>query len=449
MRVCLDKRKNIIIGLAIIVVLVVMLLLIVMFLTLPSLIISGQVSVTSAENNSLALNSTLLWKYSTSNGVCSSPTIDNDVLYVGVLNTFFIGTQEYHVGSNFYALNSANGEKLWNHSIPVGDSSTTVADGIVYVKSFDGNVYAFNAKNGVKIWSNGVGGLTGTPAVADGIVYFGLIDGTLALNSTTGKEVWKYCNIDGGSGDPVVKDGMVFSTSSVYNSIKYINEVHALNASSGELIWDYAPNTSVSFPIIEDQTLYVGIGSNVSALRSIDGSLIWTTFMKNEQFHTTQNSLRTTAVLDNVLYAYSKDGFVYALNANNGEKIWSQSLGNKIETSPFSVASGAVYVGSNTGNLYTLNATNGEILWNYTISESSHAALSSPVVANGIVYIGSDDHTVYAFGNQAAPNASSNTLMFIIGAAVIIIIITLTVIIFLKKLKPKSSNRDTQKQYLT
>src|SRR5665647_2189462 len=181
MRVCLDKRKNIFIGLAIIVVLVVMLLLIVVFLTLPSLIISGQVSVISAENNSLALNPSLLWKYSTSNGVCSSPTIDNGVLYVGCLNTFFIGTQEYHVG-NFYALNAANGEKLWNHSIPVGDSSTTVADGIVYVKSFDGNVYAFNAKNGVKIWSNRVGGFTDTPAAADGIVYVYFSDGTLALN---------------------------------------------------------------------------------------------------------------------------------------------------------------------------------------------------------------------------------------------------------------------------
>jgi len=435
------KRRNVIIGLAIIV-LVVMLSLIVMFLTFPSLIISGQVSTAFAENNSLAPNSTLLWKYSTSYGVCSSPTIDNGVLYVGVENTFFIGTQGYNVG-NFYALNAANGEKFWNYSIPVGDSSTTVADGIVYVES--GNLYAFNAKNGVKIWSNEVGGSIGTSAVADGMIYVGLNDGILALNSTTGREVWKYYNI-GGSSPPVVKNGMVFSTSSVYNPIKYVNEVHALNASSGELIWDYTPNTYVSFPIIEDQTLYVGIGSNVSALSSIDGSLIWTTIMKNEQFHTTQNSLRTTAVLDNVLYAYSKDGFVYALSATSGEKIWSQSLGNKIETSSYSVAKGAVYVGSNTGSLFTLNATNGEILWNYTISESSHAALSSPVIANGIVYIGSGDHTVYAFGNQAIPNASSNALPFIILAVVIIIIIIITGFTFLKRLKPKFSNRDTEKQ---
>lgn len=437
------KRRNITIGLAIIV-LVVMLSLIVIFLTLPSLIISGQVTATFAENNSSAPNSTLLWKYSTSYGVCSSPTIDNGVLFVGVLNTFFIGTQEYHVG-NFYALNVENGEKLWNHSIPVGDSSTTVADGVVYLRSFDGNVYAFNAKNGVKIWSNGVGGFTGAPAVADGMVYVCLHNGILALNSTTGREVWKYYNI-GGSSPPVVKDGRVFFTSAVYNSIKYVNEVHALNASSGELIWDYTPNTYVSFPIIEDQTLYVGIGSNVSALSSIDGSLIWTTIMKNEQFPTTQNSLRTTAVLDNVLYAYSKDGFVYALNATSGEKIWSQSLGNKIETSSSSVTSGAVYVGSNTGNLFTLNATNGEILGNYTISDISHAALSSPVVANGIVYIGSEDHTVYAFGNQAVPNASSNALPFIILVTVIIIIFIITGIIFFKRLKPKASNRNTEKQ---
>jgi len=138
------------------------------------------------------------------------------------------------------------------------------------------------------------------------------------------------------------------------------------------------------------------------------------------------------------------------LNTNNGEKIWNQSLGNgnQIETSP-AVANGAVYVGSDDGNLYALNATNGDILWNYTISDRDHAVQSSPVVANGVVYIGSGAHNIYAFGNQAAPIASSNTLLIMIGVVVIVLTVIIIVIIVRKRLKPKSSNRDTQEQYRT
>ena len=169
------------------------LLLIAIFLTLPSLIISKPVSATNAANNSLSPSATLLWNYTTSNGVWSSPTIDSGVLYVGCEDVVYTGTQVSYAG-NLYALNAANGDKLWNYSIPDGGSSPAVASGVVYVGSFDGNVYAFNATNGVKLWSYPAGDMvSSSPAVADGIVYIGLSDGNLvALNGKTGEEVWKY-----------------------------------------------------------------------------------------------------------------------------------------------------------------------------------------------------------------------------------------------------------------
>jgi hypothetical protein len=112
-------------------------LLIAIFLTVPSLIISKPVSATDAENKSLALNATLLWNYTTSNGVWSSPTIDNGVLYIGCEDVVYTGTQVSYAG-NLYALNAANGDKLWNYPTPDGDSTPAVANGMVYVGSFDG-----------------------------------------------------------------------------------------------------------------------------------------------------------------------------------------------------------------------------------------------------------------------------------------------------------------------
>ncbi len=57
------------------------------------------------------------------------------------------------------------------------------------------------------------------------------------------------------------------------------------------------------------------------------------------------------------------------------------------------VVNGVGYVGSEDHNIYALNAANGAQLWNYT---SGGGIDSSPAVANGIVYVGSFDHNVYA-----------------------------------------------------
>jgi outer membrane protein assembly factor BamB len=58
------------------------------------------------------------------------------------------------------------------------------------------------------------------------------------------------------------------------------------------------------------------------------------------------------------------------------------------------VANGVVYVGSDDHNVYALNASTGALLWQYT---TGGAVESSPAVANGVVYTGSDDGSVYAF----------------------------------------------------
>ncbi len=64
-----------------------------------------------------------------------------------------------------------------------------------------------------------------------------------------------------------------------------------------------------------------------------------------------------------------------------------------VESSP-AVANGVVYIGSDDQNVYALNATTGAKLWNYTTGGS---VISSPAVANGIVYVGSgSDDNLYA-----------------------------------------------------
>ena len=76
-------------------------------------------------------NLTLDWHYTTGNGIGSSPTVANGVLYIG--------------SGSVYALNAKTGAKLWSYSTGYGiDSSPAVANGVLYIGSDDGNVYAFH-----------------------------------------------------------------------------------------------------------------------------------------------------------------------------------------------------------------------------------------------------------------------------------------------------------------
>lgn len=88
----------------------------------------------------------------------------------------------------------------------------------------------------------------------------------------------------------------------------------------------------------------------------------------------------------------SVDSYVYALNASNGSPSWSSHLGGSVYSSP-TVAGGVVYVGSDDGNVYALNAGNGSQIWHYTTNGYID---TSPAIADGMVYVGSGDGYVYA-----------------------------------------------------
>ena len=72
---------------------------------------------------------------------------------------------------------------------------------------------------------------------------------------------------------------------------------------------------------------------------------------------------------------------------------WSYATGNSVYSSP-AVANGLVYVGSDDDKLYALDAVTGSLKWSYATGES--IGESSPAVANGVVYVGSFDGKLYA-----------------------------------------------------
>src|SRR5664280_2620698 len=132
-------------------------------------------------------------------------------------------------------------------------SSPAVADGVVYVGSFDGNVYALSATTGTLLWKYMTGDIVySSPAVANGVVYVGSEDNQVyALNASTGVLLWKYAT-----------GSSLFSSPAVANGVVYVgsedNRVYALNASTGALLWQYATEYIVeSSPAVANGVVYV------------------------------------------------------------------------------------------------------------------------------------------------------------------------------------------------
>jgi outer membrane protein assembly factor BamB len=130
-------------------------------------------------NSNTVGNLDLKWSYTTGDHVQSSPAVANGIVYIGSYD------------HNLYALNARTGAKLWNYA--TGDfaiSSPAVANGVVYFGSYDHNLYALDANTGAKLWSYSTGNnVFSSPAVANGVVYVGSEDANVyALDARTRRQ---------------------------------------------------------------------------------------------------------------------------------------------------------------------------------------------------------------------------------------------------------------------
>ncbi len=320
----------------------------------------------------------LYWRFEAGDFVWSSPAVADGVVFVGSYD------------GRLYALDASTGAKLWQRK--TGDSiwsSPAVAGGVVFVGSGDGNLYALDASTGATLWSYATGGpLDSSPAVADGVVYVGASKGTVyALNAATGAKLWSHPT--GG--------GFVFSSPAVANGIVYVGADHldqqfaphpgslyALDAATGAQVWKYDLDQEVdSSPAVAGGIVYVGcFDGSVRALDASTGAELWS-------YQTDGGVWSSPAVAGGVVYVGSQDGSLYALDALTGAKLWSYPTGGPVDSSP-AVANGVVYVGSTNplgDDLYALDASTGAKLWGYKTADS-RGVESSPAVADGVVHVG-------------------------------------------------------------
>jgi outer membrane protein assembly factor BamB len=264
----------------------------------------------------------------------------------------------------------------------------TIANGMAYYGSDDGSLYALNASDGARLWSLPCVGVVSTPAVANGVLYFVSLetDSLDAVNARTGATLWSYGPLGGFLNEsrdfaPTIVDGAVHLNSAV-------GDVYAVNASSGALLWRSSIGVSGLSPAVANGIVYVGNGAGLFALDAKTGVLLWNSFDVASIFN-------SPAVANGLVYVgffiQGSTGFgVAAFDAKTGVQRWIyaaesnlDNVGQIVGSSP-AVADGMVYIGSEAGTVYALDANTGTLKWTY---QTGGTVNTSPAVANGVVYL--------------------------------------------------------------
>ena len=388
----------------------------------------------------------LKWKFQTKGIVLSSPAVVGDKLYVGSAD------------HNLYALDIATGTQKWAFKTASSvASSPAVANGTVYFLSYDGNFYAVNAGDGKLRWKFQTGGerrfaakhlhgsqpaaetmpdpfdvYLSSPVVWQGAVYFGCGDGNVySLDATQGTLNWKFKTGDVVHASPVISAGVLYIGS--WDSYFY-----AIDAATGKEKWRFKTGEDPdvhnqvgiqSSAVVADGLVYFGCrDSNLYALDAATGQKRWA--------YNNKGSWVIASPLvqkDKIYFATSDSGMFRALDAKTGAELFSLKFsGWPTFASPI-IAGEMLYSGSQSGTLFAIDLKEQKTAWefqtdgakqnaatytnadgtpNYAAAYASDfyddmvagmrkimtvgSIYASPVVANGVLYVGSTDGALYA-----------------------------------------------------
>lgn len=286
-------------------------------------------------------------------------------------------------------------------------SSPAVAGGTVYVPADDGLLYAVEASGGRILWTCRIGAPSSlkaadawdvfhsSPLVDQGRIYVGSADGAVyAVEAASGKVAWRFDTGDVVRSSPALDAGRLYVAN-------FQGKVFCLDAAAGARIWEQttavkgAPWRAVqATPAVDGGIVYLGSRSTfLFAFEAATGKLLW------KHSHDGSWVPSSAAVQDGVAYVGQSDGNRLTAIGADGKVRWTLDTGNATFASP-ALSGGVLYAATNDnynlngeGSLLAVEARTGRLLWKQAFPGS---VWSSPVVADGRVYLGSADGKVYA-----------------------------------------------------
>ena len=324
----------------------------------------GRIFVTTRDARVMAFSTgdgSILWETEAPGPVDAAPVIAGDRIYVPYRNGTLI------------SYDTATGEELWVARIsnPLY-SWVVVEDGSVYAACQNGVIQAFDAGTGEKRWEIDTGGgMTAAPSISEGLLIVPTQDRQiLILVGETGQTRLAYVlrgTVEGGAaishGTAVMGDlqGLVRAIDIRAQNLPL--EKTVLRFWAQFYIWGMAP-----FPPGQS-------------------GVVWT--------HRIGEDVRApAAIASNRAYFATTEGNVYAFSLGGGQELWKTSLASEpVEPGAPTVVGDVLYVGSDSGFLHALNAVTGDRLWNLGLEAPMSAA---PAYADGNLYLLTETGILYA-----------------------------------------------------
>ncbi|WP_300457837.1 right-handed parallel beta-helix repeat-containing protein [Desulfobacula sp.] len=255
-----------------------------------------------------------------------SPAVNEDTVFLGMGSTG---------QGKIYALNRLTGQILWQYDAVDGiGTSPLYYQGKLFVTLWNTTVLALRADTGELLWSRETGGANkeASAMIADGKLYVPTYNGTLMIMDPDTGERFSTIDFQGSVLTPVASGARLYQALRVSNL--NTDSIKAIDRQTGSILWgDHIGVYNSSRPVVGYNTVFVG-GDALHAFDSASGSVLWRVPGSVEQ---------TPALADGMLFV-SKHYSLAALEADSGDVIWSYPLGYTV-SSPV-VADAKVYIGS-------------------------------------------------------------------------------------------------------
>jgi outer membrane protein assembly factor BamB len=308
---------------------------------------------------------------------------------------------------------SGNLDVLWTGSFGNGSDNDSrlnarpvVSDGVVYMLDASGELSAVDAETGDLRWSvefegpskrdqmSFGGGLTfdnGRIYAHAGYNYF------VALDARTGSEIWRTEMQMPFHGAPTVVADRVFVSSDD-------NELLSIDADTGVVQWNYQGIlenarllTAPSPAVLGDVIVAPFASGELVALNAQNGNPIWSDSLTRSSTLTAMSEINDIAgspvIFEGVVYAMSHSGIMVAIDIRSGERLWSVPAGG-LHT-PW-VVGDFLYAVTNESEVICVDRHTGAIHWITQLpnfeNEQNHEkriAWSGPIMASGRVFLAS------------------------------------------------------------
>jgi outer membrane protein assembly factor BamB len=209
--------------------------------------------------------------------------------------------------------------------------------------------------------------------------------------------LWRFALGAGTWAPPLVDEGIIYVGGGD-------GRFHAVNAADGTAVWTWPGTVPIDGCAALDSgaVYFLDTRFNLIALDRRTGALRWRVPLHNEFLAgrsapdnpTFNHRAATPLVQPGVIYAGSSDGGVYAIEAARGGKLWRHDAGAPVYSGIGLRDADTLMFGTMDGSVVLLDRrTRAEVLRVRT----GGGVVTTPVIANGRLIVGSRDYQLYAF----------------------------------------------------